>query len=796
MRSLPDIANERVKSLTSSISAIREDVMFKGFLGQTMREDRKLPSVGHRAARRAGIIIDENGKMRCPPGTPNANQFTDRQMTNCMVPSAETMAGAAAQAASSLLPDKTSPKLIAEFRALGIDIDDTLKKDKRRLTPEQKDIVKKLAWSAAYWATFFGNFGDIGTMINDATTGTNDSGANEGIEILTGMFVSGGMVSVKVALTNAKEKWNKTKEQVDEYQEAFAERMKRLRIKGGELSEKMQGSFNDVIKSTKERFRGINANEPTSLDRAVGAVDTATNAADLRDLPKAGHETSDAIKAFNAEVLAKAPRWGKPTDEDIKAINDTGYYAGKAVLTLKERQTARRTMMAEKVSNLRSMIESGVQTVENGFPFARRIDPKTHEFILTHTDDEVIAAIEQTALTIAKARKPEASVWAKGMHLEKYLADGYLPMSEGPVNPDAKVGDVMTSLLGRRGQYEAGVGAPSGSGVRPVYGFSGFTFWDDELKRITDEKNAKEGMELFSKDHYLSIPGKGGGIDGFEGAFAGNGSGYGDMEFVLHPEVADRTVMHHQDSILNLSRGTAAVGSSDEELVESIAGHLENGDMDDNINRLLRTHVTQDFVNWNKSSGLGKDGLNENGQYTESQILGGFTVQDIKEIKFDANRLFPKYKDQFNPDGVDGAELIQKIEDQHLSTEQLLAAGFTMGEIEVARAKISGWKTKNAQADNSRNRMSVLGEAKIDGLISAMEMERITSLVAEKAPNAKVIFGSYNGLDLGDPTKYDGGKAGDRITDIWGERVRKQLLEDVQRQIRYAAAPSDGESVS
>ena len=85
--------------------------------------------------------------------------------------------------------------------------------------------------------------------------------------------------------------------------------------------------------------------------------------------------------------------------------------------------------------------------------------------------------------------------------------------------------------------------------------------------------------------------------------------------------------------------------------------------------------------------------------------------------------------------------------------------------------------------------MSALGETQIDGLISAMEMEKITSLVAEKAPNAKVIFGSYDGLDLGDPSKYDGGKAGDRITDIWGARVRKKLLEDVQRQIRNASAP-------
>ena len=793
MRSLPDIANERIDGFTSAVSVVRTSVMVKGFLGPTVRDNDKLPSVGQHAARRAGIILDENGKMRCPPGTPNANQFTDMQMSNCMVPSAETVANAAAQAASSLMPGKTSPKLIAEFRALGIDIDDTLKKDKRRLTPEQKAIVKKLAWNSAYWVTFFGNFGDIGSVVNDITTGANDSDTAESYDMLASIYLVGGLASIKLTLQKAAEKWNKTQEQVEKFQKAFVERMDRLGVKAGELSQRMQDSFNDVMKSIEERIRGMKVNEPTPVDRAIGKL---SDASDLVGLPKADHATSAQIKEFNAEILAKAPKWGRTTDEDIKAINDSGFYAGKAVLTLKERQTQRRAKMAGTISNLRRMIESGAQTDENGFPFARVIDPKTHEFILTHTDEEVIEAIEQTALIIAKARKPEASVWAKGIHLEAYLTDGYRPMTEGA--PDAKVGDAMTSLLGSRGQFEASIGAPNGSGVRPIYGFSGFTFWDDELKRITDEKNLKEGEEVFSTDHYLTIPGKGaGGIDGYEGAFAGNGSGYGDMEFVLHPEVADRTTLHHKDSILNQARGTAAVGSSDEELIESIAGHLEHGDMDDNINRLLRTHVTQDFVNWNKGSGLSEDGLNDNGQYTELQILGGFAAQDIKEIRMDGTKLFPTYKDQFNPDGVDGAELIQKIEDQHLSTEQLLAAGFTMGEIEVARAKISGWKTKNAQADNSKNRASALGESKIDGLISAMEMERITLLVGEKAPSAKVIFGSPDGRDLSDPTKYDGGKAGDSITDIWGARVRKQLLEDVQREIRYASAPStpDGESV-
>jgi hypothetical protein len=51
-----------------------------------------------RAARAAGVIVDSAGKLRCPPGTPNANQFTDMQMSNCLIPSAETLAAQAVNA--------------------------------------------------------------------------------------------------------------------------------------------------------------------------------------------------------------------------------------------------------------------------------------------------------------------------------------------------------------------------------------------------------------------------------------------------------------------------------------------------------------------------------------------------------------------------------------------------------------------------------------------------------------------------------------------------------------------------
>ena len=85
-------ANERVDRYLFAVKDIQENaLMFKGFLGPTIKDNDGLQTVGMRAARAAGVIVDALGKLRCPPGTPNANQFTDMQMSNCMTPSASSV---------------------------------------------------------------------------------------------------------------------------------------------------------------------------------------------------------------------------------------------------------------------------------------------------------------------------------------------------------------------------------------------------------------------------------------------------------------------------------------------------------------------------------------------------------------------------------------------------------------------------------------------------------------------------------------------------------------------------------
>jgi len=95
-------ATQRLTRIADSFFRIASSVNTKGFLGRSLGEHEGYPSVGVSAARRSGVIVDDAGKMRCPPGTPNANQFTDINMSNCAVPSAETVARQAADAASEI----------------------------------------------------------------------------------------------------------------------------------------------------------------------------------------------------------------------------------------------------------------------------------------------------------------------------------------------------------------------------------------------------------------------------------------------------------------------------------------------------------------------------------------------------------------------------------------------------------------------------------------------------------------------------------------------------------------------
>ena len=74
------------------IESSRQGVEVKA-LGRSLGSLVPGGSLGRRAARALNLIVDADGKFRCPPGTPAANQFTDEFGTNCFAPTASARRG-------------------------------------------------------------------------------------------------------------------------------------------------------------------------------------------------------------------------------------------------------------------------------------------------------------------------------------------------------------------------------------------------------------------------------------------------------------------------------------------------------------------------------------------------------------------------------------------------------------------------------------------------------------------------------------------------------------------------------
>jgi hypothetical protein len=65
-------------------------------LGPKLKES--MPTLLSRVAQGRGLWVDDKNKLRCPPGTPAANQFTDITGSNCFIVTPQTAAGSARRA--------------------------------------------------------------------------------------------------------------------------------------------------------------------------------------------------------------------------------------------------------------------------------------------------------------------------------------------------------------------------------------------------------------------------------------------------------------------------------------------------------------------------------------------------------------------------------------------------------------------------------------------------------------------------------------------------------------------------
>ena len=74
-------------------------------LGESLGRAARGSSLVGRVAQGIGIVFDELGKMRCPPGTPAANQFTDANGSNCFGVSLPKLVGKLVELAREAAPE-------------------------------------------------------------------------------------------------------------------------------------------------------------------------------------------------------------------------------------------------------------------------------------------------------------------------------------------------------------------------------------------------------------------------------------------------------------------------------------------------------------------------------------------------------------------------------------------------------------------------------------------------------------------------------------------------------------------
>jgi hypothetical protein len=522
---------------------------------------------------------------------------------------------------------------------------------------------------------------------------------------------------------------------------------------------------------------------PGGLEEPETPETPETPEPNVPDTPDVSPSTPDAPTSAvektlqrNKDLLARAPEFGRPSQEFLDSVNEDGRFIGTygKVATTQEHATLRKELMRERIGALRERIK----TDRDQFS-PLEFDQRIFDTILEKSDEELIAIIEDTALKVAKGRIAGGRVWGHSSFLDSVLEEGYRPRND--TAGDIEGGHLLT-LTGTRGAVETQTGIPLDSGLRATYGFSDYTFWEEERQRLAAARGAGD---LYSSDYMITVNGKNGGGQ-LDNGFAGACDGYGDMEFILRPEVDQRSAVHFGDSLLHKGWGVGAADTTDEEAIESVIGHLENGNMNRNINSMLRTAITGDFVNWNKAG----DGSGP-GTYTETQTLGGFDANDIKAIRFDGMRVFPVYKDQFNPDGLDGAQEITDIAEKHLTIEKMREAGYTPTEIEYALNLIEKWKRENANGAGGRAQaLGFVGFENLEKLVLARERKRVEARIKEKAPEVEVLFGSSAGINYENPESY-GGNPGDSVEDLLGVRVLKDVLSQVQREIRWATETDD-----
>jgi len=188
-----------------------------------------------------------------------------------------------------------------------------------------------------------------------------------------------------------------------------------------------------------------------------------------------------------------------------------------------------------------------------------------------------------------------------------------------------------------RRQYEAALGLPMSTPdeLRPA---SGYVLYGDRMRKLNEAaaKRAEElgaDMDLF--DPLASIP-------RLEDSIGGTRV-YGDIQFILRPEVKDRTKFGIGDSYNNTIDGAPMVGATDDELLGQAFQNMGGKGAQTNKNNKTLAHILDHMLTGRGDMmGAGPEGdklLPQHAygkgittDYHEALIMGSFDLSEVERI--------------------------------------------------------------------------------------------------------------------------------------------------------------------
>lgn len=204
---------------------------------------------------------------------------------------------------------RMTPDQVNEQNRISATVNNVL--DKAKLASEDRSTVQALALGGAYWVTFLGGGGQIGSMINDFTTGVGDANLTEQLDTLWQMYAVGGIAGLQSSIGNILGKTGISQEQINQFFADFGDLMDWAKVSAGNLSQQ-------ILRVLQEIFDALASLVGRGSGSSKAAVLIEFKARPLRIEPY----NPDAFDGDNDGIVQERTAWERPAGTRI--VNDIG----------------------------------------------------------------------------------------------------------------------------------------------------------------------------------------------------------------------------------------------------------------------------------------------------------------------------------------------------------------------------------------------------------------------------------------------------------------------------------------